>query len=339
MSAVKQLAPTLGTSPACSAMGLPRATWYRANPKTNRAPSAPRPRPKPERALLGSERQKVLDTLHEPRFMDSAPAEVWATLLDEGSYLCSVRTMYRILSDHQEIKERRNQARRTHFARPELLATGPNQVWSWDITRLKGPVKWSYYQLYTILDIFSRYAVGWMVAFRESAILAERLIASTAEKQDIPIGQLTIHADRGSSMTSRSVALLLADLGVNKTHSRPHVSNDNPFSESHFKTLKYQPGFPDRFYSIEEARRFCREFFTWYNCEHHHAGIGLLTPETVHYGRAPQVIAARQKVLGLAAAQHPERFVRRPPTPPALPQAVWINPPGAERAATLEVTK
>jgi len=339
MSAVKQLAPTLGTLPACSAIGLPRATWYRAHPKSTRKPAPPRPRPKPERALLGPERQKVLETLHEPRFIDSAPAEVWATLLDEGSYLCSVRTMYRILSDHQEVKERRNQARRSHFARPELLATGPNQVWSWDITRLKGPAKWSYYQLYTILDIFSRYAVGWMVAFRESAVLAERLIACTAKKQGIQTGQLTVHADRGSSMTSRSVALLLADLGVNKTHSRPHVSNDNPFSESHFKTLKYQPDFPDRFYSIEEARRFCREFFTWYNAEHHHAGIGLLTPETVHYGRAYQVIAARQQVLDLAAAQHPERFVRRLPTPPALPQAVWINPPGQESAAILEVTK
>jgi putative transposase len=271
--------------------------------------------------------------------MDQAPAEVWATLLDEGSYLCSVRTMYRILSHHQEVKERRNQAQRTHYARPELLATGPNQVWSWDITRLKGPVKWSYYQLYSILDIYSRYAVGWMVAFRESAVLAERLIAYTAQKQDIPIGQLTIHADRGSSMTSKSVALLLADLGVNKTHSRPHVSNDNPFSESHFKTLKYQPDFPDRFASIEEARRFCREFFTWYNTQHHHSGIGLLTPETVHYGRAYEVIAARQQVLDLAAVQHPERFVHRPPTPPALPQAVWINPPRLECAATQEVTK
>jgi len=339
MSAVKELAPTLGTAPACSAVGFPRATWYRINPKTTHAPIPARPRPMPERALLGPERQAVLDTLHEPRFMDRAPAEVWATLLDEGSYLCSVRTMYRILSDQQEVKERRNQARRTHYARPELLATGPNEVWSWDITRLKGPAKWSYYQLYTILDIYSRYAVGWMVAFRESAILAERLIAYTAQKQGIQIGQLTIHADRGSSMTSRSVALMLADLGVNRTHSRPHISNDNPFSESHFKTLKYQPDFPDRFPSIEEARRFCREFFTWYNSEHHHAGIGLLTPETVHYGRANQVIAARQQVLDLAAAAHPDRFVHRPPKPPALPLAVWINPPGQEGAATLEVTK
>lgn len=339
MSAVKELAPALGTAPACSAVGLPRATWYRAHPKSTRKLPPTGPRPKPERALLGSERQAVLNTLHEPRFMDRAPAEVWATLLDEGSYLCSVRTMYRILSDQQEVKERRSQARRTHYARPELLATGPNEVWSWDITRLKGPAKWSYYQLYTILDIFSRYAVGWMVAFRESALLAERLIAHTAKKQGIQIGQLTIHADRGSSMTSRSVALLLADLGVNKTHSRPHVSNDNPFSESHFKTLKYQPDFPDRFCSIEEARRFCRKFFTWYNAHHHHSGIGLLTPETVHYGRAPRVIAARQQVLDLAAVQHPERFVHRLPTPPALPQAVWINPPGQEGAATLEVTK
>jgi len=291
------------------------------------------PRPKPVRALSEPERQTVIDTLHEPQFVDKAPAEIWATLLDEGSYLCSIRTMYRILRDHQEVKERRNQAHRTHYSRPELLATAPNQVWSWDITRLKGPVKWSYFQLYTILDIFSRYVVGWMVAFRESAILAERLIDYTAQKQGIQVGQLTIHADRGSSMTSRSVALLLADLGINKTHSRPHVSNDNPFSESQFKTLKYHPAFPERFGTIQEARAFCRTFFPWYNTEHRHLGLGLLTPETVHYGRAEQVIARRQDILKLAYAAHPERFVHHPPTPPPLPEAVWINPPDPDRAA------
>jgi putative transposase len=265
--------------------------------------------------------------------MDRAPAEVWATLLDESSYLCSIRTMYRILSDHQEVKERRNQAHRTHYARPELLATGPNQVWSWDITRLKGPVKWSYYQLYTILDIYSRCVVGWMAAFRESGVLAERLIDYTARKQGVQVGQLTIHADRGSSMTSRSVALLLADLGINKTHSRPHVSNDNPFSESQFKTLKYHPDFPERFTTIQEARDFCRTFFSWYNAEHRHLGLGLLTPETVHCGRAQQAIARRQDILTRAYAAHPERFVHRPPTPPQLPEAVWINPPDPDRAA------
>ncbi len=334
MSAVQELAPTLGTAPACFAIGLPRATWYRRNPNGRTRPKLPSvPRPKPVRALSEPERQTVIDTLHEPQFVDKAPAEIWATLLDEGSYLCSIRTMYRILRDHQEVKERRNQAHRTHYSRPELLATAPNQVWSWDITRLKGPVKWSYFQLYTILDIFSRYVVGWMVAFRESAILAERLIDYTAQKQGIQVGQLTIHADRGSSMTSRSVALLLADLGINKTHSRPHVSNDNPFSESQFKTLKYHPAFPERFGTIQEARAFCRTFFPWYNTEHRHLGLGLLTPETVHYGRAEQVIARRQDILKLAYAAHPERFVHHPPTPPPLPEAVWINPPDPDRAA------
>ena len=332
MSAVTQLAPALGTAPACTAIGLPRATWYRSNPRTTRRPVPSSPRPEPARALCGRERQAVLDTLHEPRFADKAPAEVWATLLDEGRYLCSIRTMYRILTANAEVKERRRQAHRTHYAKPELLATAPNQVWSWDITRLKGPVKWSYYQLYTILDIYSRYAVGWMVAFRESAILAERLIEYTAKKQGIQMGQLTIHADRGSSMTSRSVALLLADLGVQKTHSRPHVSNDNPFSESHFKTLKYHPDFPDRFGPIQEARAFCRSFFPWYNTEHRHLGLGLLTPETVHCGHAQEVIARRQNILKVAYAAHPERFVHHQPTPPQLPPAVWINPPDTDRA-------
>ena len=334
MSAVQELAPALGTAPACFAIGLPRATWYRNNAQAVRPPVPVVPRSKPERSLSEPERQAVIDALHEPRFVDTAPAEVWATLLDESRYLCSIRTMYRILQDHEEVKERRNQAHRTHYARPELLATAPNQVWSWDITRLKGPVKWSYFQLYTILDIYSRYVVGWMVAFRESATLAERLIGYTARKHNIALGQLTIHADRGSSMTSRSVALLLADLGITKTHSRPHVSNDNPFSESQFKTLKYHPGFPNRFGSIQEARTFCRTFFPWYNTEHRHLGLGLLTPEMVHYGRAQEVIAKRRDVLMAAYAAHPERFVRHPPTPPSLPEAVWINPPDLDRAAS-----
>jgi putative transposase len=342
MSAIQTLAPSAGMEAACAAMGMPRATFYRSTHRSRSAPtdstalsialSIAKPRPKPARSLSEEERSTVLDTLHEERFFDRAPAEVWATLLDEDRWLCSIRTMYRILQDHEESKERRNQARRADYTKPELLATGPNQVWSWDITRLKGPVKWSYYQLYTILDIYSRYVVGWMVAYKESATLAERLIEYTARKQGIQVGQLTIHADRGSSMTSKSVALLLADLGIAKTHSRPHVSNDNPFSESQFKTLKYHPGFPQRFASIEEARAFCRTFFPWYNAEHRHLGLGLLTPETVHYGRAEDVIAMRQDVLQRAYAAHPERFVNRIPTAPRLPEAVWINPPDPERA-------
>jgi putative transposase len=268
----------------------------------------------------------MLAELHHPRFVDLAPAEVYATLLDEGRYLGSLRTMYRVLAATQEARERRPQLR--HVApKPELLATRPNEVWSWDITKLLGPAKWTHYHLYVILDIFSRYVVGWMVAHQESAALAERLIAATCVKQAIVPSQLTIHADRGSSMTSKPVALLLADLGVTRTHSRPHVSNDNPFSEAQFKTLKYRPEFPDRFGSLEAARAFCQPFFTWYNTAHRHGGIGLLTPATVHYGRAQDVRAHRAEVLATAYAAHPERFVRQPPQPPALPVATWINPP------------
>jgi len=235
--------------------------------------------------------------------------------------------MYRILEENQEVRERRNQLRHPAYQKPELLATGPNQVWSWDITKLLGPVKWSYFYLYVIMDIFSRYVVGWMVATRESAALAERLIKGICEKQGIEPGQLTIHADRGSSMKSKPVALLLADLGVTKTHSWPYTSNDNPYSESQFKTLKYRPEFPDRFGAIEDARSFCQVFFPWYNKEHRHTGIGLLTPEMVHYGQAQAVLRARKEVLSTAYQRHPERFVRKEPSPQPLPEAVWINPP------------
>jgi len=259
--------------------------------------------------------------------MDQAPQEVYAALLDQGRYLCSVRTMYRILEENQELKERRNQLRHPAYQKPELLATAPNQVWSWDITKLLGPVKWTYFYLYVILDIFSRYAVGWMVASRESALLAERLLHETYQKQSIQPGQLLIHADRGSSMKSKPVALLLADLGVTKTHSRPHTRDDNPYSESQFKTLKYRPDFPERFGCPEDARAFCQGFFRWYNTQHHHSGIGLLTPQMVHYGLAWEVFRAREKVLLAAYEKHPERFVRKAPAPLALPQAAWINPP------------
>jgi putative transposase len=268
-----------------------------------------------------------LGILHSERFVDQAPREVYATLLDEGSYLCSVSTMYRLLAEQGEARERRNQLVHPAYAKPELLATAPNQVWSWDITKLLGPVKWSYFYLYVIMDIFSRYAVGWMVATRESAALAQRLIQETCAKQGIAPGKLTIHADRGSSMTSKPVALLLADLGITRTHSRPYNSNDNPYSEAQFKTLKYRPEFPERFASVEEARTFCQTFFRWYNRDHHHAGIGLLTPEALHYGRASLVTEARQRVLTAAYTAHPERFVNKPPQPPAIPTAVWINPP------------
>lgn len=259
--------------------------------------------------------------------MDKAPQEVYAALLDQGRYLCSIRTMYRILEASQEVKERRNQLRHPSYAKPELLATGPNQVWSWDITKLLGPVKWSYFYLYVILDIFSRYVVGWMVATRESALLAQKLIQETMRKQGVIPGQLVLHADRGSSMKSKPVALLLADLGVTKTHSRPHTRDDNPYSEAQFKTLKYRPDFPERFGSPEDARGFCQGFFPWYNTEHHHSGLGLMTPHAVHYGLAPALFQAREKVLLAAYEAHPERFVRKVPVPLALPKAAWINPP------------
>ncbi len=316
------LAAQVGWQPACQALGVSRATVYR-----RRRPSARGlRRARPARALTPGEHEAVLAQLHSARFVDLAPREIYATLLDEGHYLCSPRTMYRLLAAAHELRERRNQLR--HVApRPELLATRPHEVWSWDITKLLGPAKWTYYYLYVILDIFSRYVVGWMVAHAESARLAERLIAATCETQGIRPGQLTVHADRGTSMTSKAVALLLADLGIIRTHSRPHVSNDNPFSEAQFKTLKTRPEFPERFASVEAARAFCHPFFTWYNTEHRHGGIGWLTPAIVHSGQALLVRTARRQVLTAAYAAHPERFVRRPPEPPAVPAAVWINPP------------
>jgi putative transposase len=269
----------------------------------------------------------VLDLLHEPRFVDLAPGEVYATLLDEGRYLCSERTMYRILAASQEVGERRNQLRHPPYAAPELLATGPNGLWSWEITKLRGPAKWSYYYLYVILDVFSRYVVGWMVAERESGVLAERLIDETCRRPAIARGQLTLHADRGSSMRSKTVALLLADLGVTKTHSRPYTSTDNPFSEAQFRTLKYRPDFPERFGCLEDARSFCGPFFEWYNREHRHGGLAMLTPHDVHYGLAEERLAGRAAVLAEAYAAHPERFPNGPPTPATLPGAVWINKP------------
>jgi putative transposase len=326
--AVARLAPAVGTVRACRAVGQPRSSWYRRH---RQSPPPLRPRrpavaPQP-RALSPVERQAVLDVLHDERFCDQAPASVWATLLDEGSYLCSPSTMYRLLRQQGETGDRRRHATHPARVKPELLATEPNQVWSWDITKLAGPARWSWFYLYVILDVFSRYAVGWMVAAREAALLAERLLADTIANQQVEAGQLTVHADRGSSMTSKPVALLLADLGVTKSHSRPHVSNDNPYSEAQFKTLKHHPTFPDRFGCIQDARAFCQEFFGWYNVEHHHSGIGLLTPADVHFGRVGQITTARQEVLSSAYATHPERFVRKPPTPPAPPDAVWINKP------------
>jgi len=330
METALAVAPEVGLAPACRALGVSRATLYRHHrPPVRTEPVVPverAPRPRPVMALSDEERTAVLDALHSERFLDAAPAQVYATLLDEGTYLASERTMYRVLAEHDEVRERRAQARHPAYAAPELLATRPNELWSWDITKLKGPTKGSWFHLYVLLDVFSRYVPGWLVAARESATLAERLIAESIAKEGVTAG-LTIHADRGSSMSSRTLALLFGDLGVTKSHSRPQVSNDNPFSESQFRTLKYRPGFPERFGSLADARAWCGPFFRWYNAEHHHRGIGLLTPETVHRGRGEQVRAARQVVLDGAYAAHPERFVRKRPEPPALPTAVWINPP------------
>ncbi len=270
------------------------------------------------------------DLLNSPRFQDQAPRQVYATLLDEGTYLCSWSTMYRILRTHHEVRERRNQLRHPAYRKPELLATAPRQLWSWDITKLKGTQPWRYYYLYVIMDVFSRYVVGWMVMEREAASLAEALIAETCAKEGIGVDQLTLHADRGSSMSSKTVAQLLADLGVTKTHSRPHVSNDNPYSEAQFKTLKYRPDYPKTFGSLEDARAWTRAFVTWYNDQHHHTGLGLLTPAVVHHGLAADTRNKRQAVLVAAQAAHPERFVRGTPRVPAVPSAVWINPPPAK---------
>jgi putative transposase len=320
-----RLTPLLGTRPACRALGVSAATIYRwRRPQESRAP---RVRSAPARALSEAERTDVFAELHAERFGDASPAEVYATLLDEGRYLCSERTMYRLLSARGETRERRSQLTHPAYAKPELLAQEPNEIWSWDITKLLGPAKWTYFYLYVILDVFSRYPVGWTVQHRESAQVAKALIAQAAEQQNILPGTLTVHADRGSSMTSKPVAFLLADLGITKTHSRPYTSSDNPYSEAHFKTLKYRPSFPERFSSIEEARSFCREFFAWYSHQHRHAGIGLMTPACLHYGQAEAVHAARERVLAAAYVANPERFVKGRPRPPEILTAVWINKP------------
>ncbi len=281
--AIAELAPRTGTRAACAAVGPPQASWYRrhrASPRPPRREPVPHAERAQPRALAPAERQAVLDVLHSERFADIAPAGAWATLLDEGTYLGSVSTFYRVLRAAGEVRERRRQATHPAIVKPELAAAAPNQVWSWDITKLHGPAKWTYYYLYVITDIFSRYVTGWMVATCESAALAEKLIGETCRKQHISRGQLAIHADRGSSMTSKPVAFLLADLGVTQSHSRPHVSNDNPYSESQFKTLKYRPDFPGQFTSIEHARAHCQAFFGWYNNVHRHGGLGLHTPLT-----------------------------------------------------------
>ena len=323
MNAVEELIRSVpGASAACRALGVSRASFYR---RRRRTPTIQRPRS--PRALSAPERREVLEVLHSERFADASPAAIYAVLLDEGRYICSVRSFYRILAENHEVRERRDQRRHPVYVRPERVATGPNQVWSWDITKLMGPGKWDVYSLYVLLDIFSRYVVGWMVATRESANLAARLIREACERQGIEANRLTIHSDRGAPMTSKTVEMLLLDMGIVRSLSRPRVSDDNPYSEAHFKTMKYRPEFPDRFGSLEDARGFCRRFFPWYVDEHRHSGIGYMTPAAVHFGRAPAITARRRVTLAGAYAAHPERFVRTPPAPPALPTEVWINEP------------
>jgi len=327
---VEGLGEQIGVTSACEVLGLPRSSLYAARkprPARVRRPSVP------PRALTTEEKARVRQTLNGERFADQAPREVYATLLDEGQYLCSVPTMYRILRENREVRERRNQLRHPAYPKPRLLATRPNQVWTWDITRLPGPAKWIGFCLYVLLDLFSRFVVGWLVAERESAALAELLIDESAARQGIALGQLHLHSDRGGPMTAKSLALLFADLGVKPSLARPHTPDDNPYSEAQFKTAKYHPTFPERFGSLLDARSWGGRFFHWYNYQHHHTGLGLMTPAAVHFGQAQALFLERRRILHLAYAAHPDRFVKGLPEPPPLAEAVWINPPQpAEKA-------
>lgn len=326
MQNAQQMAIELPITQVCHSLGLPRSSFYRQRQgqKAKKASISA----KPDRTLSEAERENVRNVLNSDRFQDKSPYQVYATLLDdEQTYLCSISSMYRILHENDEVQERREQRQHPHYVKPELLATQPNQLWSWDITKLLGPAKWTYYYMYVILDVFSRYVVGWLISEQESAQLAEQFIAESCFKQNICQEQLTLHADRGSSMTSKKVAHLLADLGVTKTHSRPYTSNDNPYSEAQFKTMKYRPSYPDHFGSIEDARAWAKPFFHWYNHEHRHTGLGLMTPAAIHTGQAAQLTAQRRATLQAAYEKHPERFVKGQPQPLQIPDKVWINPP------------
>ena len=329
MKSIQQNSKQIGVADACAALDMPRAAYYRWLQRQRSSVS--KTKTISHRRLSDQERREVLTILTDERFMDLAVPEIYYTLLDEGKYLCSWRTMYRILDEAKAVKERRNQRRNGSYTKPELLATGPNQLWSWDITKLKGPQKWNHYNLYVIMDVYSRYVVGWLIAERESATLAKRLIEECCRKQNVHRDQLTIHADRGSAMRSKTVAQLMADLGITKTHSRPHVSNDNPYSEAQFKTLKYHNSFPGKFGSLEDARSFLRTFFDWYNNHHRHSGIAMMTAADVHTGNSENIRQQRQQVLRQAHQQHPERFVKGQPQTQPLPKTVWINKPEPEK--------
>ena len=320
-----QLASNTGVKRACAVLGVPRASLYRH--REGRKQTVRLARPVSKRALNPQERTHIIEVLNSEGFVDASPRQIWAKQLDEGTYLCSWRSMYRILKANDQVRERRNQLTHPTYQKPELLANGPNQLWSWDITKLRGPAKWTYFYLYVLMDVFSRFVVGWMVANRESATFAQELILQSCQNQEVDPQQLTIHSDRGGPMIAKNLALLLSDLGVTKSHSRPHVPDDNPYSEAQFKTMKYRPDYPDRFGALEDSRSWARRFFSWYNFEHYHTGLGLMLPAMVHYGHTDQIQQARQRVLEGAFAAHPERFVRGVCTPPMVPDAVWINKP------------
>lgn len=325
-AAVEELAQTVPVKIACEGLGVPRSTLYRQRKGQSGDMSQAAARHS-ARKLSDEEKKQVHELLNSERFRDLSPYQVYAILLDEGEYHCSISTMYRILREHDEVKERRHQRPQRDYVRPELLATAPNQVWSWDITWLKGPEKWQHFYLYVIIDIYSRYVVGWMLAEQESGELAEQLIRESCRKQEIERDQLIIHADRGAAMTSQTVAQLLEELGVGKSHTRPYTSDDNPYSEAQFKTLKYRPDYPERFADYTHGKSWAEATFDWYNNHHRHSGIGLLTPAGVHYGKAEAQTAGRQAVLEAAYEKHPERFVRGKPQAPRLPEAIWINAP------------
>lgn len=334
MRAAGELVSAIGARAALGAFGVSPATWYRRQkPCAARAPR----RGLPPLALATAERATILDTLNSARFADCTPYTAWARLLDEGIYLASVRTFYRVLAAAGETRERRAQLMHPAHVKPELVARAPNQLWSWDITRLRGSLKWQFFYLYVLLDIFSRYVVGWLVAGAENAGLATALIEETCAKHGVAPATLTLHSDRGSPMRAKNTAELLVDLGVAASFSRPRVSNDNPFSEAQFKTLKYRPEFPERFESLEHARAHLRAFFHWYNHEHRHSGIGFMTPAAVHFGQAQALQQRRTRVLQAAFAAHPSRFKGKIPTPPKLPTIVGINLPHPE-TQTLETT-
>ncbi len=335
MTMLEEASLSYGITTACQALAVPRSWYYRQKAADGLAQEKSKSRPTPKHALSEAEKARMRTVLNSEQFVDQSPREVYATLLDEGVYHCHWRTMYRILSEHDEVRERRNQRQHPQNTKPQLVASGPNELWSWDITLLTGPARRLFYYLYVILDIYSRFVVGWMVAEGESSELAETVIAAACNKQNIRRDQLTLHADRGSAMRAKTVAQLLADLGVTKTHARPYTPNDNPYSEAQFKTMKYRPNYPNRFDSLDHARSWARVFFTWYNHEHHHTGLGLMTPTVVHHGQVDEVRAKRQRVLDEAYAAHPERFVKGHPIAPKSPGQVWINPP---QPATMDST-